>query len=140
MSMTAIISTAALKVLFPLDKALAAAVLGMDVNVVFEGAGVRLVKQGYQPRLSGWIGRLFTGMVKRAMNNKIGWPQPEESIKILEELGAKFWICGPPMRPYGIGTEEVVVKEWTAAGPVTWVELLATSDVHVSSQARFEKP
>lgn len=142
MSLTAIISTAALEeVLYPLDKALAAAVLGMGVNVVFEGAGVRLVKKSYQSRLSGgWIGWLFTGMVKKAMKNEIGWPQPEESIKMLEELGAKFWICGPSMKPYGVGSKEVVVKEWTAAGPITWVELLATSDVHVSSQAKFEKP
>jgi hypothetical protein len=39
-SFTAIISTATLKdVLYPLEKAQAAAVLGMDVNVVLEGAG-----------------------------------------------------------------------------------------------------
>jgi hypothetical protein len=56
-SFTAIISTAALEeVLYPLDKALTAVVLGMDINIVFGGAGVRLMKQGYRPRLSGWIG------------------------------------------------------------------------------------
>jgi hypothetical protein len=33
---------------YPLDKALAGAVLGMDVNVVFEGTGVRLLKRGYR--------------------------------------------------------------------------------------------
>lgn len=81
--------------LYPLDKALAAAVLGTDANIVFEGARVRLMKQGYQPRLSGWICRLFTGMVKRAMKIEIGWPQPGESIKILEELGANFGFVAP---------------------------------------------
>jgi len=106
-SMTAIISTEDLEeVLFPLEKALAAAVLGMDVNVVFEGAGVRFMKRGYQP---------------------------EEAIKILEELGAKFWICGLSMRSYKVEPEEVGAKKWTAAGPVTWVELLATTNVHVFS-------
>jgi intracellular sulfur oxidation DsrE/DsrF family protein len=107
MSLTAIISTEELEeVLFPLEKALAAAVLGMDVNIVFEGAGVRFMKRGYQPN---------------------------ESIEILEELGAKFWICGLSMRSYKVGPEEVGAKEWTAAGPVTWVELLATTNVHVFS-------
>ena len=107
MSLTAIISTEELeKVLLPLEKALAAAVLGMDVNVVFEGAGVRFMKLGYQP---------------------------DESFKILEELGAKFWICGLSMRSYKVTREEVGPKEWTVAGPVTWVKLLATTNVHVFS-------
>jgi hypothetical protein len=44
------------------------------------------------------------------------------------------------MKPYGVGAMEVAVKEWTAAGPVMWVELLTSSDVYVSSLARFEKP
>lgn len=107
MSLTAIISSEELEeVLFPLEKALAAAVLGMGVNVVFEGAGVRFMKRGYQP---------------------------DDSIKILEEFGAKFWICGLSMRNYQVSPEEVAAKEWTAAGPVTWVELLATTNVHVFS-------
>jgi intracellular sulfur oxidation DsrE/DsrF family protein len=106
-SLVAIISTEDLEqVQFPLEKALAAAVLGMDVNVVFEGPGVRFMKRGYQPG---------------------------ESIKILEELGAKFWICGLSMRNYKVSPEEVGAKEWTVAGPVTWVELLATTNVYVSS-------
>ena len=53
-TMTVIMSTASLEhVVYPLDKALAGAVLGMDVAVVFEGAAVRLLKRGYRPRLSG---------------------------------------------------------------------------------------
>jgi hypothetical protein len=34
----------------------------MDVNVVLEDAGVRLLKQGYRPRLSG-VGGVFTAKV-----------------------------------------------------------------------------
>jgi len=106
-SLTAIISTEELEeVLLPLEKALAAAVLGMDVNVVFEGTGVRFMKRGYQPN---------------------------ESIKVLEEMGAKFWICGLSMRNHKIDPKEVGAKAWTAAGPVTWVELLATTNIHVFS-------
>src|SRR3974390_814017 len=53
-TMTVIVSTASLEhAVFPLEKALAGAVLGMDVNVVFEGAGVRLLKRGYRPRRPG---------------------------------------------------------------------------------------
>ena len=43
-TMTVIMSTASLDhAIYPLDKALAGAVLAMDVNVVFEGAAVRLL-------------------------------------------------------------------------------------------------
>ncbi len=46
-TMTVIMSTASLEAaVYPLDKALAGAVLGMDVSVVFEGAGVRLLQRG----------------------------------------------------------------------------------------------
>ncbi len=45
-AMTVIMSTASLEhAVYPLDKALAGAVLGMNVNVVFEGAAVRLLKR-----------------------------------------------------------------------------------------------
>ena len=56
-TMTVIMSTASLEqVVYPLDKALAGAVLGMDVNVVFEGAAVRLLKRGrpHADVLSAW--------------------------------------------------------------------------------------
>jgi hypothetical protein len=145
-TLTAIISTGEIKeVLFPLESGLAAAVLGMDVNVVFDGAGVRWAKRGYgyHSRLAGWkwISWVVTGKSENAvMKYDMGWTQPDESIKILEDLGAKFWLSGPSMRHYGVDEKEVVLKQWTAAGPVTWVDLLARSDVHVSSRARFERP
>jgi len=45
-TMTVIMSTASLEhAMYPLDKALAGAVLGMGVNVVFEGTAVRLLKR-----------------------------------------------------------------------------------------------
>jgi TusA-related sulfurtransferase len=87
-TMTVIMSTASLEhAMYPLDKALAGAVLGMDVNVVFEGAAVRLLKRGYRSRLSGLVGGLFTAKVEGVMKKEIGWPLPQESILILEDLG-----------------------------------------------------
>jgi TusA-related sulfurtransferase/predicted peroxiredoxin len=113
-SMTVIVSTASLEdVVYPLDKALAAAVLGMDVHVVFEGAGVRLLKRGYRSKLSGVIGRAFTAMVERVMKRQIGWPLPAESIAMLEDLGAHFYICGPSMFGYGVRAEDLIVRDYT---------------------------
>jgi predicted peroxiredoxin/TusA-related sulfurtransferase len=140
-SMTVIVSTAGLEhVIYPLDKALAAAVLGMDVHLVFEGAGVRLLKRGYRSRLSGAVGRAFTAMVERVMNTQIGWPLPAESIAILADLGASFYICGPSMVGYRVRPEDLAIKDYTVAAVVTWADLLARTDVHVFSNAQFEKP
>jgi predicted peroxiredoxin/TusA-related sulfurtransferase len=140
-SMTVIVSTASLEhVVYPLDKALAAAVLGMDVHVVFEGAGVRLLKRGYRPRLSGLAGKVFTAMVERVMNTQIGWPLAAESIAILADLGARFYVCGPSLFGYRVRQEDLAIKDYTVGAVVTWADLLARTDVHVFSKAQFEKP
>jgi len=105
--MTVIMSTASLEAaVYPLDKALAGAALGMDVNVVFEGAAVRLLKRGYRSRLSGLVGGVFTAKVEQVMKSEIGWPLPQESILILEDLGARFYLCGPSMAGYGVREQD----------------------------------
>lgn len=140
-TMTVIMSTASLEhAVYPLDKALAGAVLGMDVNVVFEGAGVRLLKRGYRPRLSGLAGAVFTAMVERVMKKEIGWPLPQESILILEDLGARFYVCSPSMFGYGVQEPDLIVGQYTLGAVVTWADLLARSDIQVFSKAQFDKP
>lgn len=139
--MTVVFSTADLEhICFSFDKAIGGAVLGMQVNVVFEGSGVRLLKRGYRASLSGFWGRMFTGIVERVMRKEIGWPLPKEAVGILEELGAKFHVCGPSMVGYGVKEEELVVKNYTMGATITWVDLLARSNVCVFSKAVFEKP
>jgi predicted peroxiredoxin len=140
-SMTVIMSTASLEhVVYPLDKALAGAVLGMDVAVVFEGAAVRLLKRGYRPRLSGLVGGLFTPVVERVMRNEIGWPLPQEAILVLQDLGARFHICSPSMLGYGVREQDLIVTRYTLGAVVTWADLLAHSDIHILSKAQFDKP
>ena len=140
-TMTVIMSTASLEnAVYLLDKALAGAVLGMDVNVVFEGAAVRLLKRGYRPRLSGLVGGLFTAKVEGVMKDEIGWPLPQESILILEDLSARFYICGPSMSGYGVHEQDLIVGKYTLGAVVTWADLLARSDIQVLSKAQFDKP
>ncbi len=141
LTMTVIMSTASLEhAVYPLDKALAGAVLGMDVNVVFEGAAVRLLKRDYRPRLSGLAGGVFTALVERVMKKEIGWPLPRESILILEDLGARFYVCSPSMFGYGVQEPELIVGTYTLGAVVTWADLLARSDIQVFSKAQFDKP
>ncbi len=139
--MTVVISTARLEqVAYPFDRAIGGAVLGMQVNVVFEGSGVRLLKRGYRATVSGLWGRVFTTSVEDAMKKNTGWPLPQDAIGILEELGANFYVCGPSMVAFGVREEELVIKNHTLGGTLTWVDLLARSNVSVLSKAVFEKP
>jgi predicted peroxiredoxin len=140
-TMTVVISTANLEdVAYPFDKAIGGAVLGMQVNIVFEGAGVRLLKRGYRAPPSGFWGRIFTTVVENVMKDKIGWPLPQDAIAMLEELGANFYVCGPSLVGYGVREEELVAKNHTLGGTITWIDLLAQSSVNVFSKAIFEKP
>lgn len=139
--MTVVISTANLEdIVYPFDKAIGSAVLGMQVNVVFEGAGVRLLKRGYRASFSGFWGRMFTTTVENVMKDKIGCPLPRDAIAMLDELGANFYVCGSSLVGYGVREEELVVKNHTLGGTVTWVDLLSRSNVNVFSKAVFEKP
>jgi len=140
-TMTVIMSTASLEAaVYPLDKALAGAVLGMDVKVVFEGAGVRLLQRGYRSRLSGLVGGLFTSKVEQVMRKEIGWPLPQESVLILHHLGARFYLCGPSMVGYGVREQDLIISEYTLGAVITWVDLLARADIQVFSKAQFDKP
>lgn len=139
--MTVILSTADLEhVVYPLDKALAGALLGVEMNVVLEGAGVRLLKRGYRLKLSGIIGRFFTTIVERVMKKEIGWPLPQETLRILEYLGSHFYVCGPSMVGYGVREEDLIIRNCTIAATITWADLLVRSDIHIFSKAQFEKP
>ena len=140
-TMTVIMSTASLEAaVYPLDKALAGAVLGMDVNVVFEGAGVRLLQRGYRSRLSGLVGGLFTSKVEQVMKKEIGWPLPQESVLILHDLGAHFYLCGSSMVGYGVREQDLIIGEYTLGAVITWAGLLARADIQVFSKAQFDKP
>ena len=140
-TMTVIMSTASLEAaVYPLDKALACAVLGMDVSVVFEGAGVRLLRRGYRSRLSGLVGGLFTSKVEQVMRKEIGWPLPQESVLILHHLGAHFYLCGPSMVGYGVREQDLIIGEYTVGAVLTWADLLARADIQIFSKAQFDKP
>jgi len=108
--------------------------------MVFEGAGVRLLKRGYRSRLSGLVGGFFTPAVERVMKTKIGWPRPQESILILEDLGAHFYLCGPSMFGYGVQEQDLIIGEHTMGAVITWADLLARADIQIFSRAQFDKP
>ena len=108
--------------------------------MVFEGAGVRLLQRGYRSRLSELVGGVFTSKVERVMNREIGWPLPQESILILQDLGEHFYLCGPSMFGYGVHEPDLIIGEYTLGAVITWADLLARADIQIYSKARFDKP
>jgi len=112
-------------------------VLGMNVNVIFEGSGVKLLKNGYRATRSGFLGGFRTSSVESNLQDS-GAPLPSESIQMLAEMGAKFFVCGPSMEAYGVRQEELMIEHSVVGSTVTWVDMLAHSDVNVFSRAKLE--
>lgn len=137
-TMTVMISTADLDfVAAPLDRALSGKILGMEVNMVFEGSGVKVLKNGYRARRSGFLGGLRTSSVEIRLE-KEGAPLPKESIEMLAEMGANFFIDGPSIERYGLRAEELLIERSVVGSTVAWVDLLAKSDVNIFSRAKLE--
>jgi len=65
---------------------------------------------------------------------------PQESILILEDLGARFYVCGPSMSGYGVYEPDLIVGTYTLEAVITWADLLARSDIQILSRAQFDKP
>ncbi|KUJ13409.1 uncharacterized protein LY89DRAFT_687533 [Mollisia scopiformis] len=121
----------------PFDRALAGKVLGMEVSVIFEGAGVKLLQNGYRATRSGLFGAFRTSGVECNLRDS-GSPIPSEAIAMLAEMDAKFYVCGLSMEAHGVRQEELLVEHSVVASTVTWVEMLAHSDVNVFSRAKLE--
>jgi predicted peroxiredoxin len=139
-SICVLISTADLESLvLPLDKALSAAMLGMDVHVCFEGAGVKVLKKGYRATVSGLLGRIFTSVAESTIKDNRGAPLPCQAIEILEELEAHFYVCGPSLKENRVREEDVSVKSFTIASTMTMMDLMAKSDVDILTKGDFER-
>ena len=91
-------------------------------------------------RLSGLVGGVFTAKVEGVLKNEVGWPLPQEDILILEDLGARFYVCSPSMFGYRVHEQDLIVGSYTLGAVVTWADLLAHSDIRIFSKAQFDKP
>ncbi len=125
-----VISNAGLEeLLSPLGFALGAALEGMEVHLYFQGPGVRVLKQGFQAKLSGW-GRPFSGFARRGMA-QMGHIPPQEKVRQLRELGAHFYICGPSMQVFKVKKEELIFDDLTVAEYLTFMEIMKNADIHL---------
>ena len=125
-----VISTSWLEeLLSPLAFALGAALEAMEVHIYFQGPGVRVLKKGFQEKLSGW-GRPFSGFARKGMV-QTGHIPPQEKLQQLKELGAHFYICGPSMQVFKVNKEELIFDDLIVAEYLTFMEIMMNADIHI---------
>lgn len=113
--------------LSPLGIALSAALSGTDVSLYFQGPGVRVLKKGFKARLNGFQ-KPFSKFARDAMA-KAGHLPPQVKLAQLNELGAKFYICGGSMEPFKVRKEDLIFDDVIIAEYLTFLEVMEGADI-----------
>lgn len=89
----------------PLSLALAGRMAGMETHVFFQGPGVRVLKKGFDERLSG-IWAPFSGFARRQAA-RTGHIRPQEKLAELVELGAHLHACPLSLDQFGVPRDQL---------------------------------
>lgn len=111
----------------PLALALASALEGNDVHIIFQGPAVRVLQNGYKGNLSG-ISRLFSGIARSQMA-EMGHIPPQDKVRQLKELGAHFYVCPVSMEVFKVKESELIFKDVTFATYSTFLDVMNKSDL-----------
>jgi predicted peroxiredoxin/TusA-related sulfurtransferase len=120
------------ELLTPLGLALTAALSGNEVHLIFQGPAVRVLKQGFSAKLSGWSWP-FSGFARDGMANA-GHLPPQEKLAQLRELGAKLYTCGPSMDHFGVTRSELAYSDVIVGEYAVFLEAIAGADVTIMLQ------
>jgi len=118
--------------LSPLGMALSAALSGTGVYLYFQGPAVKVLKKEFKAKLSG-IQKPFSSFARKAMA-KAGHLPPQEKLEQLKELGARLYICGGSMDPFGVKKSELIFDEVIVAEYLTFLEVMDDADIHIFLQ------
>ena len=128
-----IISDPGLEMLLsPLGLALSAALSGTDVYLYFQGPAVRVLKKNFNAKLSG-IQKPFSSFARKEMA-KAGHLPPQDKLEQLKELGARIYICGGSMDPFGVKKSELIFDDVIVAEYLTFLEIMDNADIHIFLQ------
>ncbi len=117
------------KLISPLGLALGDTLSGAEVSIYFQGPGVRLLKLGYRSKLSG-LGRPFTKIARDGLK-KMGHLPPRDKIHQLKALGARFYICGGSIQPFGASKSELIFEDIIIAEYFTFLEVMNETDIKI---------
>jgi len=120
------------KLLSPLGLALSAALSGTDVYIYFQGPAVRVLKKNFKAKLSG-IQKPFSSFARKEMA-KAGHLPPQDKLEQLKELGARIYICGGSMAPFGVKKSDLIFDDVIVAEYLTFLEVMDNADIHIFLQ------
>lgn len=120
------------KLLSPLGLALSAALSGTDVYLYFQGPATRVLKKNFKAKLSG-IQKPFSSFARKEMA-KAGHLPPQDKLQQLKELGARIYICGGSMDPFGVKKSDLIFKDVIVAEYLTFLEIMDKADIHIFLQ------
>lgn len=128
-SMALVISTAGLEeLLSPLGFALAAALEGVDVHLYFQGPGVRVLKRGFDPALTGWWRRPFTRMAASGMADS-GHIAAQDKLRQLVSLDAHIYACAPSLDRFGVDPADLAFDDIPQIEYLTFMSIMKTADI-----------
>ena len=128
-SMAVVISTAGLEeLLSPLAFALAASLEGVDVHLYFQGPGVRVLKRGFKPALTGWWRRPFTPMAASGMADS-GHIAAQDKLRQLVSLGAHVYVCAPSLDRFGVAPADLMFDGVPQIEYLTFMSIMKDADV-----------
>ncbi|MBQ0988314.1 DsrE family protein [Streptomyces sp. F63] len=126
-----VVSRAGLEeLLSPLGFALGAALGGSRVALYFQGPAARVPARGFTARLSGVHRAPFSVFARRGLA-RAGHPSPHRKLGQLQELGARFYVCGPSMEHFGVREEDLLFDDMTVAAYPTFVEEMQAPGVQL---------
>ena len=73
------------------------------------GRGRAAAETGLKAETAGLAGSIFSSK-EAVMKNEIGWSAPQEFILILEDLGARFYVCSPSIFGYGVREQDLILS------------------------------
>jgi len=117
------------ELLSPLGFALGAALEGIDVNLYFQGPGVRVLARGFSPKLSGW-GRPFSRFAAAGMT-KTGHIPAQEKLAQLRNLGAHIYVCGGSLDHFKVSREDFIYDDFQIVEYLTFMSVIEDADIHL---------
>lgn len=106
-----------------------AALEGIDVHLYFQGPAVRVLTEGYRPKLSGWA-RPFSRFAAAGMTRS-GHIPAQEKLRQLRSLGAHIYVCGGSMQPFKVRPEDLIFDDLPIVEYLTFVPLMEDADIQL---------
>lgn len=129
-SLAMVVSVAGLEeLLSPLAFGLAAALEGIEVNLYMQGPAVRVLSNGFRPKLSGW-GRPFSRFAAAGMT-KSGHIPAQEKLRQLRSLGANIYMCAGSMDHFKVSADDLIFDDLPLVEYLTFMAVMEGADIHI---------